>query len=238
MMFEDGLSYPARGDWLGRTIIGGLLAFFSFLLIPAFFVTGYLIRVLKTTVSGAEKPPAFEDWGDLFIKGLVGTVIAIIYSVVPFVVFGTIGFVLFGIIGIGGGIGGDGGGLIAGLGGLTLVFVGLLFIPVVFLIYYMVPAALTNYAIEDDFGAAFDFSTIKPILLSGEYLVAVLLPLVVAVVLWIATSILAVTGIGLLLAPFLQFYGQVVVFRMFGTAFKNVSESSRMPSSSSTATAQ
>jgi len=235
-MFEDGLSYPVRGDWLGRTIIGGLLAVFSFLLIPAFFVTGYLIRVLKTTVSGVDEPPAFDDWGDLFIKGLVGTVITIVYSVVPVVAFGVLGFVLFGVIGIGGGIGGDGGGIIAGLGGIAVLLLGLLFIPVVFLIYYMVPAALTNYAIEDEFGAAFDFGTIKPILLSSEYLVAVLLPIVVAVILWIATSILAFTVVGLLLVPFLQFYGQVTIFRMFGTAFKNVMGGLQTSSSTTTAT--
>lgn len=231
-MFEDGLSYPARGDWIGRTIIGGLLFMFSFLLLPIFFVVGYLINVLKTTVGGADEPPQFTEWGDMFVKGLVGTAIGIIYSVVPFVVFGALSFVLFGVIGVAGSAGGDGGGIIAGLGFTAMLLLSLLFIPVLFAVYYMVPAALTNYAIEAEFGAAFDLETIKPILLSSEYLIAVLMPLVVAVVLWIATSILAVTVIGLLLVPFLQFYGQVAVFRMFGTAFESVA--SRTPEAVST----
>ena len=221
-MFEDGLSYPARGDWLGRTVIGGLLFAFSFLIIPAILVTGYLIDALERTVAGDEEPPAFADWGDLFVRGLVGTAIGIVYSVVPLVVFGGVAFVLFGVIGVAGGAG-DAGGAVAGLGVVALLLLGLLFIPVVFLIYYLVPAALTNYAIEGEIGAAFDFETIKPILLSSEYLVAVLLPLVVAVLLWIATSILSVTIVGLLLVPFLQFYGQLAVFRMFGSAFRTVS---------------
>jgi hypothetical protein len=225
-MFQDGISYPMRGEWLGRTVIGGLLFMASVLLFPVFFVMGYLIDVLKTTVEGDEEPPAFEDWGDLFVKGIVGTIISIIYSVVPFLIFGVVGFVLFGIVGLAGSAGGDGGGIIAGFGLFAIASLGLLSLPVIFLIYYTVPAALTNYAIEDEFGAAFDFQTIKPILLSGEYLIATLLPLVVAVLLWIATSILAITGVGLLLVPFLQFYGQVAVFRMFGTAFKSVSRQS------------
>ncbi|WP_253739178.1 DUF4013 domain-containing protein [Halohasta salina] len=221
-MFEDGLSYPARGDWLGRTVIGGLLVAFSFLIFPAILVTGYLIDALERTVAGDEEPPAFDDWGTLFIRGLVGTVITIVYSVVPLVVFGGLAFVLIAVVGIAGGAG-DAGGIVAGLGVAALLLLGLLLLPVVFLIYYLVPAALTNYAIEDELGAAFDFGTIKPILLSSEYLIAVLLPLVVAVLLWIATSILGLTGIGLLLVPFLQFYGQLAVFRMFGSAFKSVS---------------
>lgn len=236
-MLEDGLSYPVRGDWLGRTIIGGLLGIFSVLLIPGFFVTGYLIRVLETTVSGVDEPPAFDDWEDLLIRGLVGTGITIIYSVVPSAVFGAFGFVLFGLIGVGGGLGGNGGGIIAGFGTIAILLLGLLSIPVMFLIYYMVPAALTNYAIEDEFGAAFDFATIKPILLSSEYLIAVLLPIVVGVLLWFATLFLIITGVGLLLVPFLQFYGQVAVFRMFGAAYKSIMETSQTPSSTTTATA-
>jgi len=235
-MFEDGMSYPARGDWIGRIAIGGLLAAFSLLIIPAFLLVGYLIRVLKTTVGGAEEPPAFDEWGDMFIKGIVGTAIGIIYSVIPFVVFGVVGFVLFGIIGVAGGAG-DGGGIVAGFGLMALLLLSLLFIPVLFAVYYMVPAALTNYAIEDSLGAAFDVSTIKPILLSSEYLIATLMPLVVAVLLWVATMILSITFVGLLLVPFLQFYGQVTVFRMFGTAFESVAKQVPAPDSTSTVVA-
>jgi len=43
------------------------------------------------------------------------------------------------------------------------------------------------------------------------------MPIVVAVITWIATAVLAVTVVGLLLVPFVQFYGQVAVFRMFGS---------------------
>lgn len=218
-MLEDGLSYPARGDWIGRIAIGGLLLIFSVLLLPLFLVMGYLINVLKTTVNGDSEPPAFEAWGDLFVKGIVGTVISFVYSIVPFLIFGGIAVVF---TGLGGLVGGDGGGILAGIGFLTF----LLAIPVVFLVYYMVPAALTNYAIEGKLGAAFEFGTLKPVLLSGEYLVAVLAPLVVAVLLWIVTGILSITIIGVVLVPFLQFYGQVAVFRMFGSAFKSVSTKS------------
>jgi hypothetical protein len=211
-MLEDGLSYPLRGDWIGRVIIGGVLGFLSVLVLPAFVLLGYLVRVLETTVDGSEDPPEFVDWGDLLVTGVVGTVITLAYTVVPIV-----GYVLLVVVlvGTGGAVGGDLGAL-AGVAGLLAT---LAFIPVVLVVYYAVPAALTAYAAHGEIGAAFDLAALKPTLFSPEYLVAVLMPLVVAVVLWIATGLLAITILGLLLVPFLQFYGQMAVFRMFGSAF-------------------
>lgn len=216
-MLEDGLSYPVRGDWIGRVIIGGVLGFLSFLLIPAFALMGYLVRVLETTVAGAEDPPEFEEWGDLLVKGVVATAIALAYTFVPLVVYLVFVFV---VLGAGGAIGGDAGALVGSLG----VLAALAFLPVLFLVYYAVPAALTAYAARDSAGAAFDVSILRPVLFSTEYLAAVLLPIVVTFVLWIATTVLAFTVVGIVLLPFLQFYGQVAIFRMFGTAFASVSE--------------
>ena len=216
-MLEDGLSYPVRGDWIGRVIIGGVLGFFSWLILPAFLLMGYLVRVLGTTAAGAEEPPEFTGWGDMLVKGVVATVIALAYAIVPFIVYGIFVSV---VVGTGGLIGGEAGGLLAGVG----ILAAFAFIPVLFLVYYAVPAALTAYAVEEDAGAAFSVAKLKPTLLSVDYLVAMLMPIVVAVVLWILTGILAITVIGLLLVPFLQFYGQVAVFRMFGSAFASVSD--------------
>ncbi|WP_058366323.1 DUF4013 domain-containing protein [Haloparvum sedimenti] len=216
-MLEDGLSYPVRGDWIGRVIIGGVLGFLSFLLIPAFALMGYLVRVLETTVAGAEDPPEFEEWGDLLVKGIVATAIALAYTIVPLLVYFVFVFV---VLGAGGAIGGDAGALVGSLGAIA----ALAFLPVLFLVYYAVPAALTAYAARDSAGAAFDVSILRPVLFSTEYLVAVLLPIVVTFVLWIATLVLAFTVVGIVLLPFLQFYGQVAIFRMFGTAFASVSD--------------
>ncbi|OYR39284.1 hypothetical protein DJ82_10095 [Halorubrum sp. Ib24] len=216
-MLEDGLSYPIRGDWVGRIVIGGVLGFLSVLVVPAFIIVGYLVRVLEKTIGGDEVPPEFTGWGDLLMKGLIGTIITIAYTVIPVVVYA----VVVGVVsGAGGAIGGDTGALV-GVVGLLLT---LAFIPVLFLVYYAVPAALSAYAARGELGAAFDADLLKPALFSTEYLVAVLMPIVVAVVVWVATAVLAVTVVGLLLVPFVQFYGQVAVFRMFGSAFATVND--------------
>lgn len=216
-MLEDGLSYPLRGDWIGRMIIGGVLGFFSWLVLPAFVLFGYLVEVLESTVAGDETPPEFVDWGTLFVRGIVATAIALAYAFVP--LFAYLLFV-FVVLGAGGAIGGDAGALIGGLG----ILAALAFLPVLFVVYYAVPAALTAYAAEGRAGAAFDLSLLKPTLFSVEYLVAVLMPLVVTFALWMVTGLLAITVVGLLLVPFLQFYGQVAIFRMFGAAFATRSD--------------
>ena len=216
-MLEDGLSYPVREDWIGRIVIGGVLGLLSVFVIPAFLIVGYLVRVLERTIAGDEVPPEFDEWGDLLVKGLVGTVILIAYTIVPVIAYSILIAVVFGTSGA---IGGDAGALVGVLG----LLLALGFIPVLFLIYYAVPAALTAYAARGELGAAFDVGLLKPTLLSTEYLVAVLMPIVIAVITWVVAGVLAVTVVGLLLVPFVQFYGQVAVFRMFGSAFASVND--------------
>ncbi|WP_254767204.1 DUF4013 domain-containing protein [Salinilacihabitans rarus] len=223
-MLEDGLSYPTRGDWLRRILLGGVLGLFSPVVLPAFVLTGYYVRVLERTAGGDDDPPEFDDWGDLLVTGLVGTVVAAAYAVVPTVAYL---FVVGGLFGVGAGIGGKSGGLLAGIGVLTM----LAFVPLGLLIYYVVPAALANYAHEDSIGAAFDLGTLRPVLVSGEYLMAAILPLAVVFLVGIATTILSMTIVGIVLVPFVGFYANVVIFRMFGAAFAEASgsDASRSP---------
>ena len=216
-MLEDGLSYPVRGDWVGRIIIGGVLGLLSVLVIPTFAVFGYLVRVLERTVAGDDEPPEFDDWGDLLAKGVVGVLITLAYSIVPVLLYGV--FVTV-VVGLGSGIGGDLGTLI----GFTGALLALAFIPVLFLIYYAVPAALTAYAARGEIGAAFDVGLLKPTLLSLEYFLAVLMPIVVAILVFVLSVVLLATIVGAVLIPLVQFYGQVAIFRMFGTAFADQSD--------------
>lgn len=215
-MLEDGLGYPFRGEWVGRIVIGGALTLLSFLLLPILPVYGYLVRVLADTIDGAAEPPEWTDWGDLLVTGIASIVIVIAYAIVPLFVYG---LVVFGLLGVGTAVGGHAGGYLAGMGVLSM----LLLLPVIAFVYYLVPAALANYAQGGSFGAAFEFGTIASIVLSVDYLVAFLLPIVVAILLWIVTFLLMITFVGIVLIPFVQFYGQVAIFRMFGLAYRSVS---------------
>lgn len=45
---ESVIQYPMeRDDWVKTVLIGGVLIFFSFLLIPLFVVYGYLVRAIQ-----------------------------------------------------------------------------------------------------------------------------------------------------------------------------------------------
>lgn len=211
-MLEDGLSYPLNGDnALARIVIGGLLGFGSFLIIPAFALMGYLVWVLGGAARGEEEPPAFENWGEMIVDGLKATAVSLIYGIIP--------IFLVVVSAIVAGSGSDAGsGILGGLG-IIGILVSLL---AMFVLYYLIPAALTNMALEGSFNAAFDFDTIKQAVLSVDYLVAWLIPFLLAAVVNVIVFALAITIVGLVVVPFLQFYVQVAAFYMFGAAFRKV----------------
>ena len=215
-MLEEGLSYPLNGDSaLGRIVIGGLLGFGSFLIVPAFALLGYLVWVLEGSARGEEEPPAFDDWGDMIVDGLKATGVTLVYGIVPFALV----FVSIFVIASGSATGSDT--AMGILGGIGLLGVLVSFLAM-FVLYYIIPAALTNMALKDSFGAAFDLGTIKQAVLSGDYLVAWLIPFVLAALMNVAVILLSITIVGLLVVPFLQFYVQVAAFYMFGVAFGKV----------------
>jgi hypothetical protein len=216
-MFEEGLSYPLRGDSaLGRIVVGGLLSLASVLVVPGILVLGYLVRVLDSAARTEREPPAFEDWAGLLADGLQAIVITVVYGVLPVAL---VGFSVL-VLGAGGAAESSLGGVVAGLGflGFLVSLVALVFL------YYLVPAALANFAIEDSMAAAFDAGMLKRTLLSVDYFIAWLIPFVLAFFVNLVTGVLAFTIIGLVFVPFIQFYTNVAVFYMFGRAVGKVND--------------
>jgi hypothetical protein len=217
-MLEDGLSYPLAGDSaVGRIVVGSLLVLGSFLIVPLVLLFGYLVRVLASSARGDPEPPAFDDWGAMFVDGLKGLAVTLVYGLVPFLLIGVSVAIAIG----GAGSGSD---AAAGvLGGIGLVGI-LLSSVALFLLYYLVPAALTKMAVEDSVGAAFAVGDLTDVLLSVDYLVAWLVPFVIAFVVQAVTTVLVLVtfGLGAILIPPIQFYTNVAVFYMFGRAFGKV----------------
>ncbi|WP_458205423.1 DUF4013 domain-containing protein [Haladaptatus sp. NG-SE-30] len=216
-MLEDALSYPTKGDdGIARNLIGGVLFLFSFLIIPAFIVMGYMVQAMAAASRGETEPPAFEDWGSLLVDGLKAILINIAYAIVPTFIMG----MMIAFIGIGGSAGGDAGGLFAGFGLLGIFLAVIL----AFVIQYILPAALTNFGRTGKIGAAFDFDTLTPVLTSKEYIIAVLTVFLVAVAGGIVANILALVtlGLGYLLFPFFYFWLYLAGSYKFGTAYGEV----------------
>lgn len=172
-MFSEALEYPLEGDDYTPLLIGSVLAFFSWLVIPAIILNGYYLSVIRTSYDGQRSPPQFEEWGDLFLTGLVGAIISIVYVFIPTVVFVAI-FVLTGGAGVL--LGGDAG-LASFLGGILIALLvsGVLYL----VVWYVLPAALANYARTDSIAAAFSPGQLKTILLNGDYAKAWAIALVI-----------------------------------------------------------
>jgi hypothetical protein len=98
------------------------------------------------------------------------------------------------------------------------------FVPIFFVVAYLLPAAILNFAATDSIGAAFSVARLKPLLFNGDYLVAVLLLIGINIAVTIATNIVAAVtfGLGAILVPFVNFYVLVVIGRMFGQVYADI----------------
>jgi len=236
MSFTDALSYPLRGPWLERTVLGGLLVVGSVLIVPFFVLAGYVVRVLETTLEGADEPPPLEGWSELAARGVGAVAITLAYLLVPLlagallaVVAGTTGY--YGLAELAPLVGGHeelvwGISLVAALlaGLLSMVVLG-----VTLLVYYLLPAALTLYATAGTTRAAFDRDALTSLALSREYFLAMaVLQLVPLIVPLVALACL-LTVVGILALPAVPFLATVYSCRLIGHAVAEPTVGSRRP---------
>ena len=228
-MLEDALRYPLENDdRVSTLLIGGVLLVLSVLILPAFVLQGYLVRVLHSAAAGEAEAPSFTDWGSLFVDGLkllvinlvVGLVIAVPFVVVSVVVFGGAAFLRDGASGAGAAV---------GLVGVLLFTLAGLFAIVV---SYFMPAMFTNFAVEGRLGAAFDLSTVRSVAFTTDYLVTVLLAVVVGGVISAVGGPLALVLVGV---PVL-FYGQVVTYYLFGRGYAEGRTAAGLPPAAGSST--
>ena len=88
-IYKDALEYSAK-DWK-KLVILGVICLFSFLLLPAFLITGYNYRVINTAVhgiiNGRDPLPDFDDLIDMFVDGVKVVIVQIAYLLVPIIIF-------------------------------------------------------------------------------------------------------------------------------------------------------
>jgi hypothetical protein len=204
-------------------LIGGVLTLFSFLLVPLLPLYGYLMNVLRSGMDHGEEPPVFEDWSDLFVEGAKVFAISLAYFLVPLVILAvTVGGAVISIIAGNAGAG-TALGALAGFG--LAAVVSLVF-------YYVLPAALANFARSGDIGSAFALDELRPVLVSGSYAKDWLLALGIIVVAGIVASLLSVVPlIGAVAGVFVTFYAIVAAFYIYGQAFEDASRPPEAPES-------
>jgi hypothetical protein len=189
-------------DWLKKIAIGGIL---SIIPIVNFIPMGYSLRVIKNVSERKLSPlPEWDDWSEDFLKGLLLTVALFIYAIPSMVLGGFMGIVSA-IVENGGGAEGlasvclPAAGCLNGLWGLVLAIV--------------VPAAMIQYATEGKFSTFFRFGEMFRLIGSnlGNYIVALLLTVVAAIVAGIVGFIICLVGL-----IFTGFWSTLVTSHLYG----------------------
>lgn len=223
-MFEDK-------DWIAKIAIGGGILLvggliLGWLVIPALaaaaLLLGYALVVVKNVYEGNPNPlPEWTNYGDLFMKGVTAFVGVLIWAI-PAIVMVCCIFIALATFG---GFSGDRGATeIGALGGIVLACLYCLTFIVGIAINLFVYAPLTNFAINGQLSAFWDFQGAWKFIQAnaGNYIIAFLLALV-------ANFIAGFGIIACLIGVFFtNFWAMLVMAHLFG----QVARSNMSPSDS------
>lgn len=218
-VFEAALRYPTNGETaVERLLIGGVLILLSVFVLPIFLVYGYLVRSLAAVAAGDEEPPAFDEWAELFVDGLKVFVVGFVYGIVPV----ALAVAFFVPVSVTTAVASDRpSGVLTGVG--VLAFFVLLVIGLA--VAYVIMAALSHFAVEGRFGAAFEFGAIGRFATSESYVVAIVLAIVLQVIVSAVIVAVVVFTLGLALfvliplGAFVNFWTYLVTVHLFGAAY-------------------
>ena len=214
-MFDDK-------QWISKLLIGAVMSVLSFLIIPAFILQGYLVKIVRQVMDGNDgELPEWMDYGKLLRDGFFVTIGQLIWAL-PFILL----MLIVGLItgGLGSVVDSSGDMVGAATTGAGLLLACLVLLTVIAFLF-LTPALLIQYAREDEFGALFRFSEIFDII--RDHMADILIAFLVSVVAILAISVvMGVVGIvpclgwiaamliGLAMGPYIQFvtghlYGQI-----------------------------
>jgi hypothetical protein len=211
--------------WVNKVIILLIVSFFSFLIIPIFFLIGYAIGITRNVKDGVEKPlPEWENWGQLFMDGLYIFIAQFVYTL-PFLIIACIAMVATGGLGALADPGGNSDAM-AALVGTTGLIIGCLGFLYVIALIFISPAIIIQYVLQnDDFGACFRFGQVFGIARDSiaDIFIVVLVMIGIGFAVSMVTGVLSLIPcigwiaallIGLLASPYLtavsgHLYGQI-----------------------------
>lgn len=215
-MFKNAIEYPLRGNRISRTVVGGLFTTASIILFPLFTLIGYSIQIIESSMKGDTTPPEFTDFVHTTKRGAVGFGIITAYIMTPLLLAGVVFAIIWGVRVTFN--------LSAPIFSISM-FVGLSIVtPIMTISFYLAPVALTNYALDNDIRSAFDFSRIIGIAGTKTYLIASIYPIIILFCVGTITLILSSSIVGVLATPFIQFYAQVSVTKIFAEAYETATD--------------
>jgi len=223
-------------EWKRKFLIGFLLYLAGFIIpiIPWIFVSGYVAQIIKMGIDGEDyRLPEWDDWGNLFNKGLqlmgVGFIAAL-----PFIVLFGCGYLSLMspafLSGVGTSTHGDDlapiwvfGSMLGTFGGMCAMGLGMI---LSLLIGVLIPPAISHVIAEDQFSAAFRVSEWWQIFKAnlGGYIIAYVLILGTTFLFTFAFQLLYLTFVLCCLIPFVMslvsIYIGVVTGAIFGQTYR------------------
>lgn len=226
MDVAKAFTYITEDDrWMGKIGIGALISLASFLILPAFLLTGYMVGITRNVMNGVKRPlPEWEDLGTLFKDGISIAVVSIVYTL-PFWLLMCIAFastVGFGSLSELTEISEDA--IAAGVMA-TYGLVGCLVLVFMLALFFISPAIVIQYVREGNLGACFRFGEVLAIAREnlGDIVIAGLTPFAASFVFsmlfgvlsiipclgWIASFVLGIAVGPYLTAVTGHLYGQI-----------------------------
>jgi hypothetical protein len=234
---RSAFKFPFQSkDWISRFVIGVALLFASMIIpiIPALFVYGYLIEVMRQSILGEDVVlPAWTNWGKLLKDGLSSFVVSLVYlgpAMVVFV-FGLIAYMVmvFGSIAVAPDSSASSSGLftLMLLGGMGIFFFS------IFLGWFLLiagaiplPAAIAHFSAKGKLGAAFHLREWSAIIRADKwgYFISWVVVLGLGGLIYIGFMLVYFTFIfcfvGYLLAIPIGFYVMLVSTALFGQSYR------------------
>jgi hypothetical protein len=210
MDFSKAFVFVTEDDERVKKIgTGAVLTLFAWLVIPMFFVIGYQVAIIRRVMKNDPEPlPEWEEWGKIFMDGLVVIVAMFVYAL-PLILL----FLCSMVIWLPAATGND---VLAGGAVLGVVVIGCLVFLYAIVLAFIVPALYIQYARHGDFASMFRVGQV--IAITRENFVNILIVILVT----IAASFLLglVTWIPicgwLIIAPVGNFWISVAVAHLYG----------------------
>lgn len=199
-----------------KFLVGSLLFMIPFVnIITGLFASGYILECARTAIKKQNKLPEWEDWGNLFVKGLLLSIVGMLYFL-PALVLGIVsGFAaLWAVLS-----GETQSGVILPIG-VSLTASGLLAI----LTVYLVPSAILGYAHTNRFKSVFALSTVFRKAFRWHYFSAWVISVFYAFLISSAASVLSIALLSTVVGPFIiagvaSFVLGVTTITMMGQAY-------------------
>ena len=162
-------------------------------IITGLFASGYSLTAARTAVRRNFNLPEWQDWGTLFVNGLLAAIIGLIWFIPALIVWAVVaGTSIAAAL--------QGGDVMAALGamGIGVVIAGLLTLAIA----YISPIAVLAYAETGKFSAGFNFGAILGKAFTGKWFVAWLVALIWSIVVGVIGGLLSAALAITIVLPF------------------------------------